>query len=186
MVFDDEAGLILTHRILVTRICNPLLDQPWGAGRFTTREVHQALMAPERSAAGWCDQHAPRVADRAEVSRVSVDPLSRPECRACELGRVVSIAAALRSMAAPIDLAEAEASARVLLALRPEPHHITVDVGLGGFLPPWLIADGNHRVAAATVTNWPWLVLEVAGDWDRAMALFVEGVSLSDVLDQGR
>lgn len=179
-ILDEDAGLILTHRILVTRLCNPLLDQPWGAVAFTRKDLHQALLGDTRVPALRCAVHG----DPAE--RATVEPLTRASCQRCEFARVVAIASGLRSLDTPVDLDDAHRCARDLLALTPDPHPITVDVGLGGFWPPWLISDGNHRVAAATAVNWPWLVVSACGDWDRAVGLFVEGTSLVDLLEQGR
>ena len=174
----------MVHRITVTRLCNPLREQPWLGAGFTAREVHEALRSDQPGGTGseaaaamdGCGRHG------AGVDRAAVDPLARPECSACELGRVVALARELRRMPVPGSLPEAVEWAQWWLAVSPEPHPVTVDVGVGAFVPPWLICDGNHRVAAATAVNWPWLVVGVAGDWDRAVGLLVDGLGWAEAL----
>lgn len=86
----------------------------------------------------------------------------QPPCRDCELDRI---------------------SAFVETGLDPDDAHpISIDVGFGEYLPAWPIQDGNHRLLAAAVRHDPCVVVHVTGDWDRALAVLVDGVPLADVL----
>lgn len=87
-------------------------------------------------------------------------------CRACELRRVAQF---VRNGIDPDD-----------------PSPITVDVGVFDFLPGWPILDGNHRVLAAAVRGDELISVEAAGDWDRAVALLVEGWDLDQVRESCR
>lgn len=56
-----------------------------------------------------------------------------------------------------------------------DPHPITVDVGLWGYVPDWPILDGNHRVAAAVIRGDEFIDVAVQGDWYLAVSLLVDG-----------
>lgn len=51
---------------------------------------------------------------------------------------------------------------------------ISIDVGIPfiGYCPDWMIADGNHRLAAAIYTKTPFILAEIAGDVEYAEKLF--------------
>jgi len=53
---------------------------------------------------------------------------------------------------------------------------VTVDIGLLGYTPPYLIVDGNHRVAAAKIRGDETIAVEIIGDWAKAEAVFLRGV----------
>lgn len=55
-------------------------------------------------------------------------------------------------------------------------HPVALDVGFGPFVPDWMLVDGNHRVLAAQLRGDEFIDASVHGDWDRAVALLVEGV----------
>lgn len=61
-------------------------------------------------------------------------------------------------------------------------HPISIDVGFEAYVPPWPVADGNHRLLAAAVRGDELVAVEVAGDWDRAIALFIDGDDIDDLL----
>ena len=53
---------------------------------------------------------------------------------------------------------------------------ITVDIGLEGYTPGYLIMDGNHRVAAAKLRGDRTILVSISGDLDKAEAVFLRGV----------
>lgn len=55
---------------------------------------------------------------------------------------------------------------------------ITVDIGLAGYVPNYLIVDGNHRVAAAKLRGDLTIRVEIIGDIGKAEAVFIQGVSM--------
>lgn len=57
---------------------------------------------------------------------------------------------------------------------------ITLDIGIEGYTGPWLIVDGNHRVAAAKVRGDESILVDVIGDMDKAEAVFLRGVHPDD------
>ncbi|KQP62846.1 hypothetical protein [Nocardioides sp. Leaf285] len=78
-------------------------------------------------------------------------------CRSCEIRRVRFLA-----LTGWPDLAD-------------DPHPVCIDVGVGDFVPAWPILDGNHRVLAAWLRDDASIGVEIAGDWDRAVALLIDG-----------
>ncbi len=57
---------------------------------------------------------------------------------------------------------------------------ITVDIGLAGHTPAYLIVDGNHRVAAAKIRGDEWLDVEIIGELPKAVAMFLWGIHPDD------
>ena len=57
---------------------------------------------------------------------------------------------------------------------------ITVDIGLAGYAPSYLIVDGNHRVAAAKLRGDRLIRVEIIGAMARAEAVFLQGVPMDD------
>jgi hypothetical protein len=57
---------------------------------------------------------------------------------------------------------------------------ITVDIGLAGYTPAYLIVDGNHRVAAAKLRRDEWLDVELIGELPKAAAIFLFGIHPDD------
>lgn len=57
---------------------------------------------------------------------------------------------------------------------------VTVDIGLLGYTPPYLIVDGNHRVAAAKLRGDSSIAVEIIGDVVKAEAVFLRGVHPDD------
>ena len=57
---------------------------------------------------------------------------------------------------------------------------ITVDIGLAGYVPNYLIVDGNHRVAAAKLRGDKHIRVEIIGDMAKAEAVFLHNVHLDD------
>ena len=53
---------------------------------------------------------------------------------------------------------------------------ITIDIGLEGYTPEYLISDGNHRVAAAKIRGDRSIAVEIIGDVAKAEAMFLRGV----------
>jgi hypothetical protein len=61
-----------------------------------------------------------------------------------------------------------------------DPEPITVDVGVAGYTPHDLVLDGNHRLAAAIVRGDKEIKVAIAGDIEKARAIFFEGVHMDD------
>lgn len=59
-----------------------------------------------------------------------------------------------------------------------DPHPVVIDVGALDYVPVWPIVDGNHRVAAAVVRGDTHIEVMVTGDYDRAIAVLVDGADL--------
>lgn len=57
---------------------------------------------------------------------------------------------------------------------------ITVDIGLAGYTPNYIIVDGNHRVAAAKFRGDQWIEVEIVGELPKAVAIFLQGVHPDD------
>ena len=57
---------------------------------------------------------------------------------------------------------------------------ITVDIGLAGYAPNYIIVDGNHRVAAAKFRKDLTIRVEIIGDMRKAEAVFLHGVHMDD------
>lgn len=57
----------------------------------------------------------------------------------------------------------------------PDRFPVTLDVGFGYFVPDWMLVDGNHRVLAAQLRGDEFIDVGVHGDWDRAVAVLVQG-----------
>lgn len=53
---------------------------------------------------------------------------------------------------------------------------ITIDIGLVGYLPNYLIVDGNHRVAAAKLRGDEMIRIEIIGSLEKAEAVFLQGI----------
>ena len=60
------------------------------------------------------------------------------------------------------------------LVLYPASDAIEVDVGVPclGYIPKWMLTDGNHRMAAAIFSGKDWISATVAGQLDYAKRLF--------------
>lgn len=99
---------------------------------------------------------------RAHPEPRSPDPWLRDICRTCDVTQIADLAA------------------HGWPETRLDPHPVAIDLGVGDFYPSWVLTDGNHRVAAAMVRTDPFLTVSVAGDWDRCVAVLVEGVPLWD------
>lgn len=57
---------------------------------------------------------------------------------------------------------------------------ITVDIGLAGYAPSYLIVDGNHRVAAAKLRGDRLIRVEIIGDLAKAEAVFIQSVPMDN------
>lgn len=57
---------------------------------------------------------------------------------------------------------------------------ITVDIGLAGYAPNYLIVDGNHRIAAAKLRGDSLIRVEIIGDLAKAEAVFIQGVPMDE------
>lgn len=60
---------------------------------------------------------------------------------------------------------------------REDIYPISIDVGLWGYLPSYLISDGNHRVAAAKILGLKTLTVAIEGDIQKAEDIFWHDVS---------
>jgi len=57
---------------------------------------------------------------------------------------------------------------------------VTVDIGFAGYTPLHLLADGNHRVAAAKIRGDETITIDLIGDVAKAEAVFLHGVHPDD------
>lgn len=63
-----------------------------------------------------------------------------------------------------------------------DPHPVVVDLGVFDFVPAWPVVDGNHRLAAALVRGDEFIDVSTAGDWDRCIAVLIQGMPLWDLV----
>lgn len=122
------------------------------AGRKTDGEA-AARTHPTRSLLGrevTCSAHA--------SSGWIHEPWERPTCRECDLTRLCAL----------VDAGEPD-----LHTQRRDPHPVTVDVGVGSYVPYTMLLDGNHRVAAASLRGDEFLLVSYTGDEERAHALLI-------------
>lgn len=61
------------------------------------------------------------------------------------------------------------------MAIEDDPEPISIDIGIEGYMPFYLIADGNHRVAAAKLRGDRAIEVEITGDTAKAEAVFLRG-----------
>lgn len=150
-VVDEDAGLIRTTLARVLALADPLASDPWGVGTITVEHVQACLDAGYRDGVAGAHDCA-----RGDTPRNQSDGLDLgPWCHACEVASIARWVAA--------GLPEDDA------------HPVTLDFGLGWFVPEWMLVDGNHRVAAATLRGDTYLTVAVHGDWDHAVRVLVDG-----------
>lgn len=58
---------------------------------------------------------------------------------------------------------------------RGDEHPVSVDLGLGDYMPEWPVVDGNHRVLAAALRGDVTIEVAPSGDLDRAEAFLLRG-----------
>jgi hypothetical protein len=155
-VVDEHAGLIRTTLARVLALADPLASDPWGVGAITHTHVQACLDAGHTAGAA-----GPHDCARGDTPRDQSDGLDLgPWCHPCEVASI----------------------ARWVTAGLPEndAHPVTLDFGFGWFVPEWMLVDGNHRVAAATLRGDAHLVVAVHGDWDHAVRVLVDGVDFNE------
>lgn len=59
--------------------------------------------------------------------------------------------------------------------LKEDYHPVVVDVGLFGYMPPNIVLDGNHRLAAAIIRGDTHIQVSVSGDILKARQVLIEG-----------
>lgn len=149
-VLDEDRGLVGARLGTLLQLASPAGTDLWRVGPITLEDVQQHLGRKARTN-GLCAAHAHQ--------RREPDPLSRPTCRPCEVGRVAWF----------VNHPDLQAGFE-------DPHPIALDAGYGPFIPDWPFTDGNHRLLAAELAGSPedLLVVRIDGDWDRGVALLVD------------
>lgn len=164
MVLCEGEGLVMARVNTLLSLGDPVGLDMWRVGVIEVEDIpaDPDVLTQMVALEGMCPIHARLPRD--------ADPLLRPECRACEVGRVAWF------MHRSPDITDE--------------HPISLDAGFGPFVPDWPFTDGNHRLFVLSVLRLSrpevgneTVLVRIDGDWDRGVALLVEERSAEWVYD---